>query len=153
MQQQSINTTDAAAGNPAGAFCNAGRMDAGLLDNAARILDELVPLVGVSHTDVVEYRVEIPMRYAECFAVLADGRRVAFRDPSKFLGWSSHEPRRSLLFRNNDLTLEVEVDSLAIHRERSTVRSINLQAALRASANRVKKFIGIDGELILLPAL
>jgi len=49
MQQQSINTTDAAAGNPAGAFCNAGRMDAGLLDNAARILDELVPLVIMTH--------------------------------------------------------------------------------------------------------
>jgi len=33
------------------------------------------------------------------------------------------------------------------------VRSINLQAAVRNSATRIKKFIGIDGELLILPAL
>lgn len=147
MQQQSIETKDAAAGNPAGAFGNAGSQD-----DTTRILDELVPLAGASHTDVVEYRVEIPMRYAECFAILADGRKIAFREPKKFLGWSSHEPRRSLLFRNNDQTLEIEVDSAAISRDCTTVRSINLQAALRNGANSVRKFIGIDGDLILLPA-
>ena len=68
-------------------------------------------------------------------------------------GWSSHDARRSLLFRNNDITLEVEVDNLAAERECSTVRSINLQAALRQGANRLKKFIGIDGDLLMLPAL
>ena len=128
------------------------RRDAGLFDNTTRILNELVPLRGASHADVVEYRVEIPMRYAECFAILADGRKVEFADPRRFLGWSSHDARRSLLFRANDLTLEVEVDSLAAKRERSTVRSINLQAAVREQAMRVKKFIGIDGALLLLPA-
>jgi hypothetical protein len=127
--------------------------DAGLLHTAARILNELAPLNGADHHDVVEYRVEIPMRYAECFAILADGRKVEFADPQKFLGWSSHDARRSLLFRNNDSTLEVEIDNRAVERECSTVRSVNLQAAIRNGAERVKKFIGIDGELLLLPAM
>ena len=127
--------------------------DCGLHENTTRILDSLIPLRGASHADVVEYRVEIPMRYAECCAILSDGRKVKFVEPRKFLGWSSHDSRRSLLFRNNDITLEVEVDNLAAERERSTVRSINLQAALRQGANRLKKFIGIDGDLLMLPAL
>lgn len=127
--------------------------DSGLHENTTRILDSLIPLRGASHAEVLEYRVEIPMRYAECFAILSDGRKVRFVEPRKFLGWSSHESRRSLLFRNHDVTLEVEVDNLAPQRERSTVRSINLQAALRQGANRIKKFIGIDGDLLMLPAL
>jgi hypothetical protein len=127
--------------------------DCGLHENTTRILDNLIPLRGASHADVIEYRVEIPMRYAECFAILTDGRKVRFVEPRKFLGWSSHDSRRSLLFRNHDVTLEVEVDNLAAERERSTVRSINLQAALRQGANRLKKFIGIDGDLLMLPAL
>ena len=126
--------------------------DAGLFENSTKILDSLIPLRGASHGDVVEYRVEIPLRYAECYAVLADGRKAKFADPRKFLGWSCHAPRRSLLFRNNDITLEVEVDNRAADQERSTVRSINMQAALRQGANRLKKFIGIDGGLIILPA-
>lgn len=136
----------------ASAACRDAQLDAGLLENSARILDSLVPLRNASHADVVEYRVHIPLRYAECIAILADGRTARFAEPRKFLGWSSHEDRRSLLFRHHDVTLEVEVDNLAAERARSTVRSINLQAALRQGASRLKKFIGIDGDLIMLQA-
>lgn len=144
MAQQQEQTEDIRIG---------GLRDAGLLNNAARILNDLAPLKGADHNDVVEYRVEIPMRYAECFAVLADGRKVGFAEPQKFLGWSGRDARRSLLFRNNDSTLEIEIDNRAAERECSTVRSVNLQAAIRKGADRVKKFIGIDGELLLLPAM
>ena len=58
--------------------------DTGLHENSTKILDSLVPLRGASHGDVVEYRVEIPLRYAECYAVLPDGRQVKFADPRKF---------------------------------------------------------------------
>ena len=144
MAQQQEETKDIRLG---------GLRDAGLLNNAARILNELAPLQGADHFDVVEYRVEIPMRYAECFAVLADGRKVGCAEPQKCLGWSGHANRRALLFRNNDSTLEIEIDNCAAERECSTVRSVNLQAAIRNGAERVKKFIGIDGELLLLPAM
>lgn len=153
MQNTTLETKEARQGILAAELCRAPQGDARLLDNTAQILDNLIPLRGASHADVVEYHVEIPLRYAECHAVLADGSKARFVNPRKFLGWSSHGPRRSLLFRNNDITLEVEVDNGAAARECSTVRGINLQAALRKGASRLKKFIGIDGDLLILPAM
>lgn len=152
MQHTALEGTDIQQGILANELCRKASGNAVLLENTARILDELIPLKQGSHADVVEYRVEIPMRYAECQAILADGSKVAFRNPRRFLGWSSHDARRSLLFRNNDVTLEVEVDNDAITFERHTVRSINLQAAVRNGASRLKKFIGIDGDLLMVPA-
>ena len=122
------------------------------MQHTTEILDDLIPLQGASHVDVIEYRVDIPMRYAECHAVLADGSKARFMNPRKFLGWSSHEARRSLLFRNDDMTIEVEVDNHAARNERSTVCSVNLNAAMREGAEQVRKFIGIDGNLLTVPA-
>lgn len=153
MQHTTLETKETQQGILATELCRVPQSDTGLLENTARILDDLIPLRGASHADVVEYRVEIPMRYAECYALLTDGRKVKFVDCRKFLGWSSHDARRSLLFRNNDITLEVEVDNLAAEKQKSTVRSINLQAAIRQGANRIKKFIGINGDQLILPAL
>jgi hypothetical protein len=153
MQQVILDRKETQQGILANELCRDTQGDAGLLENTAKILDNLIPLRHASHAEVVEYRVEIPMRYAECYALLADGRKAQFMDSRKFLGWSSHDARRSLLFRNNDVTLEVEVDNRAAERACSTVRSINLQAALRQGANRLKKFIGIDGDLLILPAM
>ena len=33
--------------------------------HAAKYLDEIIPLIGASHTEVVDYLVSVPMRYAE----------------------------------------------------------------------------------------
>ena len=153
MQQTTPETKDAQQGILANELCREPQGNAGLLENTARILDTLIPLKDASHADVVQYRVEIPMRYAECYAVMADGSKARFANPRKFLGWSSRETRRSLLFRNNDITLEVEIDNCAAEKANSTVRSINLQAAMREGANRIKKFIGIDGDQLILPAM
>ena len=153
MQHTTQETTETQQGILANELCREPLGNAGLLENTAKILDNLIPLRGASHADVVEYRVDIPMRYAECYAVLTDGSRARFMNPRKFLGWSSRDARRSLLFRNNDITLEVEVDNRAAEKKNSTVRSINLQAAVRQGANRLKKFIGIDGDLLILPAM
>jgi len=53
----------------------------------AAFLDRAIPLNGASHADVVEYSVDTPMRYTECFARLADGRDVRFKDSRQFLAW------------------------------------------------------------------
>ena len=153
MQHTTLETTETQKGVLANELCREPQGNAELLENTANILDNLIPLRGASHADVVAYRIDIPVRYAECYAVLADGRKVRFTSPRKFLGWSSRDVRRSLLFRNNNITLEVEVDNRAAEKERSTVRSISLQAAVRQGANRLKKFIGIDGDLLILPAM
>jgi hypothetical protein len=61
-------------------------------------LDHLLPLKGASHADVVRYGVDIPMRYSECYAKLADGRIVRLRDARQFIGWAGMNGSRQLLF-------------------------------------------------------
>jgi hypothetical protein len=62
-------------------------------------LDHLLPLKDASHADVVHYGVDIPMRYSECYAELADGRIIRLRDSRQFIGWSGVNGSRKLLFR------------------------------------------------------
>ncbi|MEJ2127911.1 MAG: hypothetical protein P8X81_03600 [Woeseiaceae bacterium] len=62
-------------------------------------LDHLLPLKGASHADVVHYGVDIPMRYSECYAKLANGQIVRLRDARQFIGWSGVNGSRKLLFR------------------------------------------------------
>jgi len=108
--------------------------------DAVTLLDDLIPLRDASHTDVVEYSVEVPFRYAECYALLQDGRKVSLLEPRKFVGWSSHNPNRTLLF----------ADELA-GQAPGKIHSISLEAMALRCANTVRKFIGIDGDLLLLP--
>lgn len=115
------------------------------------LLDDLVPLRGASHSDVVEYSVEVPFRYAECVALLRDGRKVGLRKPRLFIGWSGQQPNRSLLFRVNGAHLEVGVADELAEQSPGRVRNITIEAFALRCAESVRKFIGIDGELIYLP--
>jgi hypothetical protein len=67
----------------------------------AKYLDQMIPLNGASHADVVSYGVDTPMRYSECFAKLADGRVVRLQDSRQFIGWSGMNGSRRLLFRSD----------------------------------------------------
>ena len=122
-------------------------------EHTVSLLDEAIPLQGASHADVVEYSVEIPMRYAECVATLADGRKVGLKDPSCFEGWSSNQPRRSLLFRNGDAHLEIEVGRRPALQAPGNIRNVSFIEAARRQLTAVRKFIGIDGKLLLVPAV
>ena len=77
---------------------------------ATDFLDRIIPLDGASHAEVVSYSVEIPTRYASCFATLADGTKARLKDSSKFIGWSGWGDRNSYLFRDNDLHIELQTD-------------------------------------------
>jgi len=77
----------------------------------ATFLDRTIPLDGASHAEVVEYSVDIPMRYAQCFARLADGRTVRLKDTSQFLAWSGWEGKRSFLFRSGRRRIEIQTDA------------------------------------------
>lgn len=120
--------------------------------HAVSLLDDLIPLRGASHTDVVEYSVEIPLRNAECFALLRDGRKVGLAEPWKFIGWSSYAPSRTLLFRVNGAHLELEVEDELAGMSPGKIHNITLEAMTLRAANAMRKFIGIDGTLVLLPA-
>jgi len=83
---------------------------AAVIQYATDFLDRTIPLIGASHAEVVSYSVAIPMRYAECFGVLSDGRKASFADKRKFVGWSGYGDDQSLLFCNNGLHIEIQTD-------------------------------------------
>jgi hypothetical protein len=120
--------------------------------DAVSLLDDLIPLRDASHTEVVEYSVEVPTRNAECYALLQDGRKVGLVEPWLFRGWSSHDPSRTLLFRVNGAHLELDVEDELTGKAPGKIHNIILEAVALRCANTMKKFIGIDGNLVLLPA-
>lgn len=83
---------------------------AAVIEHTLDFLDQVIPLKGASHREVASYAVEIPMRYAECAALLVDGRKVGLLDKRKFVGWSKKGERHSLVFCNHDLHIEVDTD-------------------------------------------
>jgi len=126
-------------------------------------LDQVIPLKDASHADVVNYTVEIPMRYAECFAVLRDGRKAPLADRRQFVGWSGETGKRSLLFRKNLLHIELRTDNglngsapgpggiVDIVLE-SAVRTIDSgEASKQCLQDTERSFISKDGSLITLP--
>jgi hypothetical protein len=119
---------------------------------AVSLLDDLIPLRNASHTDVVEYSVEVPTRNAVCYALLQDGRKVGLVEPWKFVGWSSYKPSRTLLFRVNGTHLELDVADELAGKAPGKIHNIILEAVALRCANTMKKFIGIDGNLVHLPA-
>jgi hypothetical protein len=118
--------------------------------DAVTLLDDLIPLRDASHTDVVEYSVEVPFRYAECYALLQDGRKVSLVEPRKFVGWSSHNPSRTLLFRVNGAHLELDVEEELAGKAPGKIHNIILEAMALRTAHTMRKFIGIDGGQVLL---
>ncbi len=79
-------------------------------DRHISFLDEAVPLRGASHADVVRYSVEVPLRYAECYGVLGDGRKVPLADKRLFVAWSRRESLCSLLFEARGMRIETRID-------------------------------------------
>ena len=66
--------------------------------HTAKYLDQIIPLIGASHTEVVDYLVSVPMRYAEVKARLANGRTARLANAKQFLGWRGYGPNPTLLF-------------------------------------------------------
>lgn len=150
MTQQRLQTPVSPCGKLVNALFGAS------IGNAADmvdLLDEALPLQGASHADVVEYRVEIPMRYAECLALLKDGRKVGLQKPRTFIGWSHHGPDRSLLFRSNGKHYEVAVEARLRGQAPGCIREVFLEARSERRSSLARKFIGVDGDLVLLPVL
>ena len=150
MTQHQLQTPVSLGGRLINALFGAGIGDeAHMID----VLDEALPLEGASHADVVEYTIEIPMRYAECLALLDDGRKVGLQKPRQFVGWSTHAPDRSLLFRSNGKHFEVAVEECLRGHAPGCIREVFLEARSERRSSFARKFIGIDGDLVILPVL
>ena len=78
---------------------------------AAQHLDRLVPLLGASHGDVIDYSVTVPMRNAELRARLADGRTTRLIDSRQFIGWLGYGANPTLLLGCGDQRVVVATGS------------------------------------------
>lgn len=150
MTQQELQTPVSLCGKLINALFGASIGDEA---DMVAALDEAIPLRGASHADVVEYCVEIPMRYAECLAVLRDGRKVGLQKPRQFKGWSNHSRNRSLLFRSNGRHFEVAVEERLRGEAPGCIREVYLEAKSERRSSLARKFIGVDGDLVILPVL
>ena len=119
-------------------------------------LDAALPLRTGSHRDVVKYCVDIPMRFAECFAILKDGRRVPLANKRSFVAWTGRAPRCAMLFEVHGLRIEARIDpsdqvaseapgNIASIDVQPIKRGSNLLARQRSASGR--RFIALDGAL------
>ena len=124
-------------------------------DSNSSILDEAVPLKGASHADVVRYTIKVPTQYAECFAVLADGSKVPLAHKRQFVGWTSRDAKRSLLFESGDCRIEARIDPADEIGCGSpgNISDIQQQMKLELSADHCRQFIAIDGGILSIPAV
>jgi hypothetical protein len=106
-----------------------------------KYLDQMIPLNGASHADVVSYGVDTPMRYSECFAKLADGRVVRLKDSRQFIGWSGMNGSRRLLFRSD--AGRILIPASVSHQ----------QAVSERGSSGMHKFITRDGGLLFVQRL
>jgi len=83
---------------------------AAVIRYANDFLDRAIPLKSGSHGDVSAYSVEQYGDDATCVATMADGTGTGFRDPDKFVGFAAKGSRRSYVFRNNELHIEIQAD-------------------------------------------
>ena len=121
--------------------------------NPAATLDAMLPLRGASHADVISYTVEVPMRYAECLGILANGRRIPLLDKRQFKGWTDQGEKRTLLFEKGDLHLELQIDpagSEANYRLRPIDAAFKL---LNRCKDELRCFSKVDGDVFYLPSL
>ena len=125
----------------------------GKQERIAHALDNALPLVDASNADVVEYRVETPMRYAECMAIMPDGRKIGLLKPRQFVGWSSHAPNKSLLFQSGDQHVEVIVEERLKGHAPGAIREVLLESAAERCSSFAGRFIGRDGDLVRLPQM
>lgn len=150
MTEQQLQTPTALCGRPINALFSTSIDDH---EDMVSVLDDAIPLHGASHADVIEYVVEIPLRYAECFALLSDGRKVALQTPVNFVGWSRHDAIRSLLFCSNGKHFEVAIERQLKGQAPGCIREVFLDAKSERRSGLERKFIGVDGNLVILPVL
>lgn len=120
------------------------------MELTTRTLDRLIPLAAGSHADVVRYGIDIPMRYAECYAELADGSVTRLRHRGQLLGWSGPAHRLRLWLKAGDRAIRIRTNA----RRRRYVRSVEAWsgytavAALSPADARVRAMAGTPSELV-----
>ena len=118
---------------------------AAVIAYAKQFLDDSVPLLGRSHSEVAEYRVQA----GELQAVLTDGTVASLQDPDTFAGYSG-EPGQpeAVLLKHHALHLELQIDRS--HPIGSTdsagVKDVVMEAALTTIMDCEDSVAAVDAE-------
>ena len=112
---------------------------------AKNFLDEVVPLVQSSHTEVVQYSLE----NGKLVAQLNDGSLTELQEEEKFVGYQGEEESPdALLFKNNGLHFEVQIDRTdSIGKtDDAGVKDILMEAALTTIMDCEDSVAAVDAE-------
>ena len=126
----------------------------------SRFLDEHIPLDAASFEDVRRLGVDLPTRYAECFAELADGRRVRLRRPQQLLGRTDAGDRQSFYFTceggqvirlRTDSAFTRQIRGMDCWNEVSCCRAFSSSdMRVRRLGGDVHRIIAVDGSLLFM---
>ena len=132
--------TDALAGTPEGKGYDP-RRGAEAVAKAAAFLDEAIPLAAGSHADVTGWRIENGKALAT-----VDGGEAGLADPEGFAGHAGEGEKRSLLFRNNGLHIELVFDPAhpVGAASPSGLRDVVLESALTAIQDCEDSIAAVD---------
>jgi malate synthase len=121
---------------------------AAVIRYAADFLDRTIPLGSGSHADVGVYSVHQSSGNAICIATLADGGATGLRDPDKFVGYAVAGSRRTYLFRNNELHIEIQTDpEHAVGKDAAgNVSDVVLEAAITTIQDCEDSVAAVDAE-------
>ena len=115
-----------------------------VIDYGRNFLDGAVPLVSTSHREVVAYTVvnnDLVMH-------LGSGESTRLKSPDQWVGYlGSQDSPTSILFKNNNLHIEIQVDSnhhVGVD-DRAGVKDIVLEAALTTIMDCEDSVAAVDG--------
>ena len=112
---------------------------------AKNFLDEVIPLVQSSHTEVVQYSLE----NGKLVAQLNDGSLTELQEEDKFVGYQGEEESPdAVLFKNNGLHFEVQIDRTdSIGKtDDAGVKDILMEAALTTIMDCEDSVAAVDAE-------
>jgi hypothetical protein len=101
------------------------------------------------------------MRYAECYATLANGRKARLQNTAQFIGWSDHDGKRGYLFRSGRRRVEIRAETEQPGSARKVISWPSLMfgttdLSFRQHDNpttggmqRMRKIVARDGTLLL----
>ena len=125
-------------------------------------LDRLIPLVSASHSEVTRLGIDIPTRYAECFAITSRGETARLRNRRQLLGWSMGAQKRDYFFTCDEKVIRIRTDSSRLRQ----VRRADLWDAfavcealsgkdpkVAALGPDVNKLVAPDGSLLFISQL
>ncbi len=138
---------DEDAGAEKGGGYNPGRGKK-VIAMGAQFLDRATPLARGSHSEVVAYRNQATDSSIQLQAELKDGTISALQNGEQFIGYTGEAEPEVLLFKNNNLHLEIQIDRTHTvgSQNPSGVKDIVLEAALTTICDCEDSVVAVDGE-------